>query len=347
MDIRRRSGFTLIELLVVIAIIAILIGLLIPAVQKARETIQRLSCGNNLHQIGIALANYHESNGAFPPSATPDIVPWKSPTTAADADWGSSWMVFLLPYLEQANVGGSWQFSGQSGWKNANDNGLIKGLVIPPYRCPSSVLPDRNPYAAILPGAGGIGTMYTSYVAISGSATDIGVRTFGSNIVSDKGVLIWQSKTAIIKVRVTDITDGASTTMMVGEQSNHLRNANNGIILGATYGGASQIAVTSQGPDGWIQGCQVNTPLGNVGNNDVIYNTATIRYPINQIGMTLGVGGCADNVGNNIPLSSLHAGGANLLFADGSVRFWTNSTPVATLSLAACRNDGQVYQPPP
>jgi prepilin-type N-terminal cleavage/methylation domain-containing protein/prepilin-type processing-associated H-X9-DG protein len=341
MKLRRRSGFTLIELLVVIAIIAILIALLVPAVQKVREAAARAQCQNNLKQIGLALHNYHDSNKRFPPSATADILPWKTPPTAPDANWGSSWMIFILPFVEQNSLFSKWQFIGQSGWQVASNNALIKGLVVPNYRCPSTSLPNLNPYSATLPGAGGIGIMYTSYVAISGSATDAGVKTYGSSIYSEQGIMYAQSK-----IKIAQITDGTSNTIMVGEQSNHMRDAANNIILGGTYGGASKIAVTCQGPDGWIQGCPKVVPAGNVGNNDVVYNTATIRYSLNQIGMTLGAGGCSDNVGNNIPLSSMHAGGCNLLFADGTVRFWTNSTPLQTLSYAACRNDGQAYTEP-
>jgi hypothetical protein len=127
--------------------------------------------------------------------------------------------------------------------------------------------------------------MYTTYVAISGSISDVGVKTFGTNIVSEQGVLIHQSRNFYNPVRMVNISDGTSNTLMVGEQGNHLRDAKNNIILGATYGGATNIAVTCQGPDGWIQGCPLTIP-NKAGNNDVVYNSATIRYPLNQIGPT-------------------------------------------------------------
>jgi prepilin-type N-terminal cleavage/methylation domain-containing protein/prepilin-type processing-associated H-X9-DG protein len=344
MNAPRRPGFTLIELLVVIAIIAILIALLVPAVQKVREAAARTQCTNNLKQIGLAIHGYHDTKLAMPPAATPDILPWKTPQTAGDANWGSSWMVYILPFLEQASIGNKWLHSGQSGWQNSNNNALIRGMVIPNYRCPSTALPEWNPYTTTLPGSGSPGFMYTTYVAISGSTTDVGVKTFATNIVSVQGVLVYQSRNFLDRVKMTSITDGTSNTMMVGEQSNHLRDVNNKIILGANFGGGN-VAVTSAGPDGWIQGCQITQPNSS-GNADRIYNAATIRYPLNQIGMTLNAGGCHDNVGNNIPLSSMHSGGCMLLFADGSVRFWPNSTSLPTLFAAACRNDGQVYSEP-
>src|ERR1700730_17048612 len=95
---KRSIGFTLIELLVVIAIIAVLIGLLLPAVQKVREAAQRAKCQNNLKQIGIALHSHHDGRGWLPPGGAADQPPFGT-GPAGGSGWGSSWMVYLLPYI--------------------------------------------------------------------------------------------------------------------------------------------------------------------------------------------------------------------------------------------------------
>ena len=134
----RRQAFTLIELLVVIAIIAILIGLLVPAVQKVREAAARTQCINNLKQLGVALHAFHDVNKRLPPGCASDVPPFAT----GGGGHGSSWKVYILPYIEQGNIYNKWQFTGGSGWENANNCNLVHNVMIPVYRCPSSSLPD-------------------------------------------------------------------------------------------------------------------------------------------------------------------------------------------------------------
>jgi prepilin-type N-terminal cleavage/methylation domain-containing protein len=324
-----RRGFTLIELLVVIAIIAILIGLLLPAVQKVREAAARMQCSNNLKQVGLALHGYHDANLVLPPGAANDMPPFG---TATSNQWGSSWKVYILPYIEQGNIYNKWQFYGNSGYVNANNLSMTNQTTIKTYRCPSSPLPDF--YTGANNGSGAL-LMFSSYTGVAGSTLDtpqsaITCCNGAGNIGSGGGVLFANGK-----VTIAGITDGTSNTIMVGEQSDHLRDANNQPIPGS-YG-----AITSQGPHGWTMGI-AQSGVGAAA-TERTFNCSTTRWSINQRGLGDNASnGTNNNTGQNIPFSSGHTGGANMLNGDGSVRFMTSSTTLQTLQWMSTRAGGEV-----
>jgi len=315
-------GFTLIELLVVIAIIAILIGLLLPAVQKVREAAARSQCSNNLKQLAIACHSYHDANNRLPPGCAEDQPPFGT----AGGGWGSSWKVYILPYIEQDNIFQKWVFNGaNSGYVSPNVQ-LINNITIKTYRCPSSPI---APFYANSNNNGSI-EMMTSYTGVAGSTLDTPLASTGYGYNSGGGILFANSQ-----VTMVGITDGTSNTIMIGEQSDHLRDANNNPIPG------SFTAITSQGPHGWTMGAggqQVGAAYG-----DRTFNCTTVRYQINQRGMSNNcAAGTCDNTGNNIPFSSGHSGGAMMGMGDGSVRFMRSTIPLATLQAYAGRSDGLV-----
>jgi prepilin-type N-terminal cleavage/methylation domain-containing protein/prepilin-type processing-associated H-X9-DG protein len=194
-----RNAFTLIELLVVIAIIAILIGLLLPAVQKVRDAAQRASCTNNLKQMGLALHNYHDANLRFPPGylATGAYVDGTTDTTPG---WG--WATYILPQLEQGNLYNQLNLSQPI----TNFPAAIQ-TVVPIYTCPAD-LGTGTPFA-VTNGSWATVCMAapTSYAACCGG----GVSTTAA---TGNGVFYRNSQT-----RLTDITDGTSNTILIQERA--------------------------------------------------------------------------------------------------------------------------------
>ena len=320
---RRSKGFTLIELLVVIAIIAILIGLLLPAVQKVREAAARMSCTNNLKQIGLALHGTHDQQGKFPKGCARSDVD--------KSDWGSSWKVYILPAIEQDAIFSKWQHTGSSGYSNANNMTLANKAMIKAYRCPSSSVPDFYPGSW---NGGNFVLMFTSYTGIAGSSLT-SISNTGNGPVSGGGILFPNSA-----VTIPSISDGTSNTIMIGEQSDHVRDAA-GVAITS---GAN--AITSQGPWGWTMGCTSDTkqpPNFQVNGDNRAFNTTTTRFSINQRGVGNNNGnGTHLDAGCNIPLSSQHTGGAGVAMADGSVKFMSQNIPLLTLQYLSDRADGNV-----
>jgi len=193
-----RSGFTLIELLVVIAIIAILIGLLLPAVQKVREAAARVKCTNNLKQMSLACQAFHDSYNQFPPGlgASNDTQSAGNPfgpTIPANLMF-ASWFTHILPFIEQGNL-----------YQRMipNNNGLAN-MVIPVFTCPS------DPKGATIYAGNGFSSQSTSsYRGVVG-LDSLANWTESTNA---SGMLFWRSR-----VRMADVTDGTSNTVIIGEQ---------------------------------------------------------------------------------------------------------------------------------
>ncbi|MEW4527690.1 DUF1559 domain-containing protein [Maioricimonas sp. JC845] len=279
---RVRQGFTLIELLVVIAIIAILIALLLPAVQQAREAARRSQCKNNLKQIGIALHNYHDTHGVFPPGQI------RGRTGGIEYGNAASWGALVLPYLDQAPLFNQLDF--ERGIFEEPNKSVIRGLSgIPFTLCPSdadrpatrAVHSSTTPnYMSSIPG--------TSYFGNSGAfnnwSDNPNPRLSGGFFTID----------AALPSDISRFKDGTSNTIAVGEASAR-------IWTGGSWLGVQHNTQTTGTPGSDTACCQ-----------DWFLNFA--MYPItNQyvVGMERA----------NIRYSSDHDGGAQFLFADGSVRF--------------------------
>ena len=329
---RLSHGFTLVELLVVIAIIGTLVGLLLPAVQAARESARRSQCSNNLKQLALACQVFHDANKRLPPGMADDMPPFGGGRPApGGTNRGSSWMAYILSGIEEQSLASQIQFKNGSPFAHHN---LIAGKIIPTFRCPSS------PLAILAPNQLGSGfAMRPSYVGISGAAdsasndilpgfVETRVRTVNGGIASGGGVLCPLSKT-----KLSDVTDGTSKCLLVSEQSNYIVTAN-----------GSQNEWTSA-QWGWMMGAVINqSPLPSY--TDTLFSVTAIRYPINTNGQWTDGGNCGGegvcgSTTSNIPLNSAHGGGVSAAMVDGSVTFLGDSTDLAVLAKLATRDDGQ------
>jgi prepilin-type N-terminal cleavage/methylation domain-containing protein/prepilin-type processing-associated H-X9-DG protein len=357
---RCRRAFTLIELLVVIAIIAILIGLLVPAVQKVRDAAGRAQCQNNLHQIGVAIHNYHDTNKRLPPASTriPDPNYWMH---------GPTWWVYTLPFVEQSPVYQRTTFANKAGVNNtfwfadtgAVNKSVYEGVIFPLMRCPMSTLPEWNLIDEESNPTTGYRAYEPTYTAILGSDRHPSTDTTSHNgPVSDGGVLGIR-KNPGEAIRLGDITDGTSNTIMVGEQSawsDPLQTGNNPPILDTLYSdmrssdsrGAfmgTSYATQPKGPDslGPYPATKASCGNGNSTNCMRCYNTTTV---VAALGSKIFKFSQSGDERCGTPIQSVHGDGANVLFADGSVQYLTSAIDINTFKNLVDRDDGQVITLP-
>ncbi|MGO8747000.1 MAG: DUF1559 domain-containing protein [Thermoguttaceae bacterium] len=351
----KRQAFTLVELLVVIAIIGILIALLLPAVQAAREAARRSQCTNNLKQLGLGMQNFHSTYNRFPPGAAEDEQPFgpqPAVTYAANqtGNWGSSWIVYLLPDIEQGALYSKLQFPGNSGWADQNNDIAISNVIINSLICPSSPLPTTTGGVYYATGP----VEQASYVGISGAInglipgfTETRINVGGSGagccqggIAGGGGVLFPNSQ-----IGFKDISDGSSNTMAISEQSNWIWTTD-GVKNPWNAGYADSWMIGADSPNSAAS----TPPNYAIGVDNRTFNQTTIEYAINTNKGPNGLGwtpggdcggtGVCPNMGDNIPLNSAHPGGVNVLLCDGSVRFVSQTVTLQLVAQLATRDDG-------
>jgi prepilin-type N-terminal cleavage/methylation domain-containing protein/prepilin-type processing-associated H-X9-DG protein len=371
----QRVGFTLIELLVVIAIIAILIGLLLPAVQKVREAAARAKCSNNLKQLGLALHGYHDANGFWPTAGSSDGRPLSGGPFTLQGE-GTNWAVYTMPYIEQGNIYNRLTFLGDSGWTNddsqpnssaVNNVKLSANVVIQTFRCPSDPREPliRNDSNVRNPGNNADQWKVTrnSYVAIAGAVDEtrggpVGFResrnTTANSWSYDFGVTAWGGviAPAFNRVTMSGISDGTSNTLVLGEQSDsifYLRSGSTQPERAQWWEATSTGGGLYRGHPGTYRDANGNLSGGADWMDSRGQTFTSIRYRINQkTGWAFGAANVGvvpqrwQSEGANVPLVSAHSGGVNTLAGDGSVKFLRDSTDLLMLARYGTRDDGNV-----
>lgn len=297
---RRLRAFTLIELLVVIAIIAVLIGLLLPAVQKVREAAARMKCQNNLKQLGLAMHNYHDSQGTLPPGA--DV---SNPGTTSNNTWCTTgnvfapWTVYVLPYIEQDNLFKQFtlkvRFNDTGFAMIAPNNTSAQQVPVRTFQCPSDSRISTSPLLSSYTGVQGGGVGYSGTTPPNpGACSSSGCSTLGERMFYVNGMLYFGSKLTLL-----DAKDGTSNVFLIGES----RYGNYGWTV-----------------SGKTDSCGFQPNLGAT-------QDAINLFPGQGVHVSRG-------------FSSDHTNGANFVSLDGSVHFINQSIDLATYQSLGQRSDG-------
>ncbi len=312
----KRHGFTLVELLVVIAIIGILVALLLPAVQAAREAARRMSCTNNLKQLGLSLHNYHDTFKVFPPGYLASGVTATDPASA-ETGRGFAWGALLLPFIEQSALHDHIDFNEDCRDTHNVHHGEEK---LPGFRCPSDTGTDTFEVTS-----GG-----TTYEIAT--ANYVGIMGYGSVTMTPgnpmgPGIFYRNSD-----VRMRDILDGTANTIMVGERTQRHRFVAGGLIVDAhsTWYAAIPEAVRPAGMMTMTEGAG-SLVLGHVGQPAMMGMPAMHHTP--------------NNTNHIVNFSSLHPGGINFVACDGSVHFLAETIDYNTFRWLGERADGNPVSP--
>jgi prepilin-type N-terminal cleavage/methylation domain-containing protein/prepilin-type processing-associated H-X9-DG protein len=357
---KRRHGFTLIELLVVIAIIAILIGLLLPAVQKVREAAARMQCSNNLKQIGLALHNYHDSYKKLPPASQ---VGWfnasygdQDPYMQLQVPFGPNWAVLLLPFIEQtalytkANVqsypGITLTLGTTPTYASVNNSWrVVGGVQVTTYLCPSD--PNNQlPYtdAASNPADPTLGWARGNY-GVTAACQDYDHMAWGrtlKNTVLTTTMVSSPMMAANYGARFPEVVDGLSNTIMVAE----LRSGKTPLDPRGVWAlGFPSSSVVNAGRDNTNP--TPNNKLGDIGANgkysfgdELEYCTSKYANPTQ--GSIDGMGCNGNTLMTSGQSRSMHTGGVNICMGDGAVRFLLNTVDQVTWCNLISKADGNV-----
>ena len=305
---RRLLGFTLVELLVVIAIIGILIALLLPAVQAAREAARRSQCSNNLKQIGVAMHNYHDSQKSLP--------------LGGATGWGHTWHAYILPHIEQSAVYDRipWTDSGHAGNSRPTDPFTIMArTIIPTFKCPSDPLPPAYPVTMNSVSRRGVG----SYLGNGGGNATSDNRGGSNDLRLANGVLLAHAIRTTTRKRdpipFAAILDGNSNTLLVGESPYS-------VVAPCTV--CDRLYLFSNNSDGG-QGSDWSEYLGST------------FYGINRSLLPAGTPTSPGNNERELSFGSYHPGGCNVVLCDGSTRFVSETIDITVWRAVGSRQGGE------